>query len=528
MSEVLFSEFPPVSTEEWERAISEDLDAAGPAKLHWQTEDAISVAPFYRADPSRPAGPILGPGRSSWEIRAEITEENVDSAHREALLTLEHGAEGLVFRNTGVRSAAEFEALLMDLPLQDISISFVAGERGSDLAAWLNRSDRVGVLRGSVDADGPLPQHYRHLIRADEWSNSGATPVQELAFSIAAGVERLAEHGRDSRSAFLFTIGSSYFTEIAKLRAARLLWAEVAKAFESEAEMWIDAVTSAWNQTIYDPYVNILRGTTEAMSAIAGGCDSLVVLPFTGTWRPPDDLSRRLALNTQFILQEEAHFGRVADPAAGSWFIEELTNELAAKAWTLFQQVEAKGGLRQAVASGFVESTIQAARDARDARVAHRKRVFVGTSEYPDTAEHTGMTEAPKGRGSVPFEELRIRTERSGRATRVLLFTDGDHKMSQARAEFAANFFACAGFESVVASSLGDVPAADLIVLCSSDREYPELAARVLPASNAPVLIAGQPQDIRGVADYVHSRTNAVEFLRRWQQRLGIGTDHAA
>ena len=524
MTERLLAEFPPIATSEWEQALTKDLKGSDPKKLIWNTEDGIAVRPFYRADDIRTASPVLKPGGGGkWEIRAEIAAPSIEAALVSARAALDGGAEGLVFRDLHIGATADFNRLLSDLPLDRISVSFMLGEASGKLVELLNASPYAQRLRGSVDGSGPLPAGFRTLIRADRFCAGGATRVQELAFALAAGVEHLADFGPGAPLAFLMPIGSSYFSEIAKLRAARLLWASIAEAFGAgvQPHMWIDARTSAWNQTIYDPHVNTLRSTTEAMSAIFGGCDSLVVLPFTGTWQAPDELSSRLAINTQLILRDEAQFERVADPGAGCWFLEDLTDQLAQKAWDLFQQVERQGGFRKAVAAGFVADLVAASNAERSRLIAQRRRVFVGTNQYPDPRERSGMADVPEGRGAVAFEKLRVPTERSGRIVRAQLLTRGDPKMRRARAEFVANFLGCAGFESFESSSIesGD---ADLIVLCSSDAEYPALAAEVVPQAQVPVLIAGPPQDIPGIADFIHIRSNALDVLTSWQQKLGI------
>jgi methylmalonyl-CoA mutase len=371
------------------------------------------------------------------------------------------------------------------------------------------------------------------------YHNAGATVVQELAFALAEGAEYLTELRERGGSAadvaahlpLHFAVGSSYFLEIAKLRAAHLLWPRVVTAFAPHAEMGarIQAHTSEWNQTVYDPHVNLLRATTEAMAAAIGGCESLTVLPFTGTWQPSDDLSRRLAVNTQLILRDEAHFDKVADPAAGSWYIETMTDSVAEAAWDLFQTIESHGGMTQAIASGFVRDTIAKSRRERELLVEQRRRVFVGTNQYPNPKERANLPSLPaQGRGAEPFERIRLATEHSGRTPNVLLVVTGDPKMRRARADFSANFFGCAGFRIEETAEFDPDAEADLIVLCSSDAEYLALAQSVCPRAKAPVIVAGYPKDsidqlrAAGVADFIHIRSNAVESLSRWQKQLGI------
>ncbi len=371
-----------------------------------------------------------------------------------------------------------------------------------------------------------------NTIEAGRWHEKGATAVEEIAFALAEGASRLADAPSAEQEAanlwFVFSIGSNYFMEIAKLRAARQLWAQVAAAFGipagEECRMRIHARTALDNKSIYDPYTNLLRATTEAMSAALGGCDALTVVPAR--------FSSRLAVNVQHILQEEAHLDGVADPAGGSYYVEALTDALAREAWTLFQQIEAQGGFENA--QEFINQRVAASRAAKEKAVASRRRVMVGVNNYPDLTEKAldaaGALDVSDWRMARPFEEIRLRMERhansTGKTPTLQLLKRGDLKMRMARATFCLNFFGCAGFEIVESEQLD--PAADLIVLCSSDAEYLDLAREIVPQAKAPVLVAGNPkEDIEelkaaGVAGFVHILSNQIETLNEWLERLGV------
>jgi methylmalonyl-CoA mutase len=354
---------------------------------------------------------------------------------------------------------------------------------------------------------------------------AGATAVQEVAWAIAEGADRLASGA--AVASFDFAIGSNHFMEIAKLRAVRLLWAQVAGAFDraaSGATIRIHARTAGENKTLYDPSVNLLRATTEAISAILGGCDSLTITPC--------GFDPHLAENVHHILREESHLDQVADPGAGSYCIEALTDAVARRAWALFQEIEGAGGFAAYRSSGAFDAALRAARTAKEQAVASRRRVLVGTNNYPDLDERRldAAGEAPGGwRLAAPFEAIRLRTERharnTGRTPRVLLLTRGDLPVRTARAAFCLNFFGCAGFDVVSSDQLAD---ADLVVLCSSDAEYPALAREMCPQARGPVLVAGNPRGqadeltAAGVADFVHALSNAAETLAAWQDRLGM------
>jgi methylmalonyl-CoA mutase len=312
------------------------------------------------------------------------------------------------------------------------------------------------------------------------------------------------------------------------------------------ARAYLFARTAGWNQSIYDPYNNVLRGTTEAMSAAIGGVDSLAVAPFDETYRNPEEPSRRLARNTQIILKKEAWLDRAVDPGAGSYYVEVLTDSLARAAWKLLQEVESMGGYLTARNSGMIPNEVRQARKKAEDMVAQRRRVIVGTNNYPnikermlDQVQHKDL-ELVYGRGAEVFEDIRLRTERwaaEGHPTPVILLAEmGDLRMRKARSGFSLNFFGCAGFdlktahfETAAELAEGAVKVgASAVVLCSSDDEYSKLAGPVLAAlKGVPVIIAGSPKDSAelkqaGVADFVHIKSNAVETLSAWQTRLGV------
>lgn len=434
-------------------------------------------------------------------------------------------------------STEEWEAaILADLKGADYEKKLVwKSPEGIAIRPYYRREHLPGiayrhcVARSWEIAEGPLPEGVVNGVVHHE---QGATAVQELAFTLAETSDRMAE-GRGVAGLAL-GIGSVYFMEIAKLRAARLLYARVAEAYGREPETRLHAVTALCNKSIYDPWTNLLRSTTEALSAVLGGADWLHV--------QAAGYPARLARNIQLILKEEAHLDRVADPAGGSWFIESLTASLAAEAWKLFQQVESMGGYAKARA--FIDSAIAAARESKEKEFASRRRVMVGVNNYPDLGERrleqAGSLEGAAWRLARPIEKIRLRTERyarrTGKTPKVLLLKRGDLKMKMARAQFCLNFFGCAGFEiaeadyEAVFAQAGQAaaPDADLIVLCSSDPEYLDFARDVCPKVNVPVIVAGNPKDqiealrAAGVAGFVHILSNIVETLEEWQRRLGI------
>lgn len=327
------------------------------------------------------------------------------------------------------------------------------------------------VLWGPWDAVAEVPQPWP----AGEWEMLEAVPDGLFALCESdAPVAQLRAALQSGASAFLVPVDTVYFQEIAKFRALRRLF---------DHEIRVVAITGMTHQTLYDPHVNLLRATSCAMSAILGGCDALVVRPFDAVRGEAGELSRRLARNTQHLLREESHFGALRDPAAGSWYIESLTQEL----------VEAARG------------------DAPVAPVNWSRRVLVGTTRYADASECANVEQVSEGRIATVWERLRVAAERSGRKPRIRLVMGTDRKMSRARADFARGVFAAAGF------TVGEP--ADYVVLCAADAEYPALVSAQGP--DVPVIVAGP--ETAGAFDFVNMKSDIPARLRAWQQRLGIG-----
>lgn len=465
----LGQDFPPVPTATWEAVIVKDLKGADyEKKLVWRSDEGLAVRPYYRS-----------------EDLADLGEQ------------------------------------IASAPGQ---FPFV---RGSG-KAW------------KIDQDA-VPSS--EAIRVDRVLEAGADAIQQLGIALAAGVEKLTRLCEDRpvdvaarEIEFVFAVGSTYFFEIAKLRAARLLWARAVVAFAptdlDSCQMNLHVRTSRLNKSFCDPYTNVLRATTEAMSAAIGGCGTLTVQPF--------GFEEHLALGVQRVLAEEAHLDAVADPAGGSYFIEALTASLAREAWKLFQRIEAGGGYSQALSAGWLAEEITKTRAAREKAVSSRRKALVGVNNYPDLGgkpvaimsdTETGDAPFPQFRLAEPFEKIRERTERhaeaTGHAPKLLLLKRGDVKMRTARANFALNFFGCAGFAITESEEYADTNA-DLLILCSSDPEYLAFAEEVVSAVKVPVIVAGNPKEqiealkAAGVQGFVHVGSDAVETLTDWQNRLGV------
>ena len=360
---------------------------------------------------------------------------------------------------------------------------------------------------------------------------------------------------------FNFGVSSNYFMEIAKFRAARMLWAKIVEAYEPNnkevAKMNIHAATSKWNQTIYDPYVNMLRGTTESMSAAIAGVDSLSVTPFNKAFEESTVFSDRIARNTQTILKEESYFDKIVDPAGGSYYIENLTNSIAEHAWKLFREIEEKGGYVEAFKTGFIQEQVKESANKRNLNIATRRDILLGTNQYPNALERADdkitadivISKSSKRddviaepikpyRGAEQMELVRLKTDKANETPKVFLLTIGDLTMRKARAGFASGFFACAGFEIIDNSGFKSVEEgvkaameqkANIVVVCSSDDEYTEIAPAVLEKldGKAITVVAGYPKSIddlksKGIKHFIHMKSNLIETLQGFQAELGI------
>lgn len=358
---------------------------------------------------------------------------SLDRAGSAGLDADQAGAGQIGQGGVSLSSLADVEQLLAEIDLGQTPLMVQAGSAGAAVlalvAAHLRKNGQANdQLRGVIGADplgelaknGTLPvtlaaaydalaeatrwaianapQVQTVLVQATPYHDGGGSAVEELAFALATGVEYVRELDARGiaideaavRMRFSFSLGSQFFMEIAKLRAARMLWAKVIDAFggnEQAQKLAIHTRTSARTKTVHDPYVNMLRSTTEAFAGVVGGADSLHVSPFDEAIRPADEFSRRIARNTQLILQNEAHLTKVADPAGGSWYIEALTDELAQKAWALFQEVEAAGGMAQALQAGLPQQKVATIAAKRQANMSKRKDKMVGTNTYPNLQE---------------------------------------------------------------------------------------------------------------------------------------------
>ena len=473
---VSFAEFPAVTTAEWQARLARDLKGQDPATLRWPLPDGFTVEPFYHREAlaalGGPPAPLPHP-LTPWLNVPTLTvpaESDGRAQIEQATQALARGADGIHFILT---EAATFAVsyLAEQLPLARTFVGYTVTAGPDALLGQLVDATPGTALRGFLRfAPGPVPEgaelaDYRTTLRrcvslttampdfralavnGAFFGNRGATATQQLAFSLNTAVALLAElpNADISLAQVAATLhvhmatAPSYFPEIAKLRALRRLWATLLHGFglpaSLNAGLRIHATTASWTQTTLDPHSNLLRHTTEAMSAVLGGADSLSVAPFDALFAEVNDFSERLARNLSVLLREEAGLGRVQDPAAGSYFLETLTDQLAQEAWTLFQRMEAAGGLPQVRAQLLEE--IKAVATETFQRIASGQQVVVGTNCFQMAGEQFAFN--PKKllrsaafdvtRATYPTEVLRLATamhferreRKSKRAAVVLL-----------------------------------------------------------------------------------------------------------
>ncbi len=614
----LFTEFPSVSTQEWMDKVTADLKGADfDKKLVWKTNEGFNVKPFYRAEDlekldhtnSLPGEfPFVRGNKkdnNEWLVRQNIVVKDLKESNEKALDILNKGVTslGFVFTSCTELTVADLDILLKGICLEAIEVNFVCCCKNLNmarlLAAYIEKGnwDKANVfasvnidplgsylLKGKFDANSiaeikalieetaELKKYRVVTVHGKNYSNAGSSIAQELAFALAQGAEYLnlltnAGLSIDAvakKIKFDFAVSANYFMEIAKFRAARMLWAQIVKAYQPACDcsckMDAHAETGSWNKTIYDPYVNMLRTQTEAMSAALGGVDSITVLPFNAAYENTTTFSDRIARNQQLLLKEESHLDKIVDPSAGSYYIEELTVSIAEAAWKLFLDIQEKGGFIAAAKEGFIQAEVKAMAAKRDMNIATRRENLLGVNQFPNftekiTAELDAAALVPSCgadadaeietlkiyRGAQAFETLRYQTDvyaKSNKRPMAYMLTIGNLAMRKARAQFACNFFAVAGYEVVdnngfatVAEGIEAAKAAkaNIVVICSSDDEYAELApaAFELLKDDAIFVVAGSPACMdelkaKGISNFIHVKSNLLEELKRYQGLLKI------
>lgn len=642
----LFSDFAPVSKQQWLDKIQVDLKGADFNKrLVWRTNEGFQVQPFYQREDVKDL-PTLNalPGQypyvrgnntdeNTWFVRQNIevggcvaNEQDTDSkatdpvkaANEKALDILNRGVDSLGFHIPGRMVSAEtVETLLDGIYAEAIELNFTtcprhALELAQILKAYFEKKGyKPEALNGSLNFDPLekmlskgkdtsflLPQlkdivltlkdypNFRTIgVDALTLTNDGAFSYQELGYALSWGneyMQQLTDQGVPADLAaenikFNFGIGGVYFMEIAKFRAARMLWAHIVSQYtdnKEAAKMHICATTTSYNMTLFDSYVNMLRSQTETMSAALAGVESIVVTPFDVPYEIPTDFAERIARNQQLLLKEECHFNKIVDVAGGSYFVEHLTQALSEQAWKLFLEVEDKGGFLSEAKQGLIQQAITETNQKRHQNAGKRREFILGTNQFPNFTEKSdgkrpieqcccsgkGSGQSANGdnnaaNSDIPaiqssrlasdFEALRLKTEQAEKVPLAFMLTIGNLAMRQARAQFSCNFLASAGyqvkdnlgFETVEQGAKAAREAgADIVVLCSSDDEYADYGVPAFQAvkeayadaGRQPLfVIAGAPacsDDLKaaGIENFIHVRVDQLQTLKEFNQKLGI------
>jgi methylmalonyl-CoA mutase len=620
--QTLFTEFNASTRDEWVDATVKSLKGKPFEKLIKATYEGFDLQPMYRTEdiegiahkdtlpgqyPYVRGTKTEGYQSQPWLIAQEINQSDPKAFNEALKHDLERGQTAIYIRNNRLfNSLDNIKIAFADIDLTQYPLFIQADTDVADIYNLLTdylKGD-VAQLQGCIGYD-PLHQLAKTgavsknifdamaeftaqtpsldtiAIRTNVYHEAGANAVQELAITIATGVTYLSEmleRGLDidliaQKMHFFINVGENFFMEIAKLRAIKMMWAQIIREFggnDDSQKIKLHASTGTRNKTRHDAYVNMLRVTTEAMAGAIGGVDSMTVVPFDTPFGESDAFSQRISRNVQLILQEEVNLVNVIDPAGGSWYVEHLTDQIAKSAWESFQQIEANGSMILALQNGFIQEQIQAVVDERTQNLASRKDVLVGTNMYANLGETLPQDRNPSQKDdypisksgdnlitaiplkatrlSEPFEVLRsnadIYRQANGKRPQIVLANFGALPEYKARMEFTIGFYEVGGFELIDNGGYESVESAiqatlssgaSAVVICSTDKKYIEIVPKFVQAikTQAPdmmVILAGYPKDKLedykqvGVDDFIHIRANCYTMNQALQNRLGVGS----
>lgn len=602
--------FPKSDYDQWRSAAEAALRGKTIDKLKTPTYEGITLNPLY-TDDNVSLTDTENPGEfpytrgiytkgyhdEPWAVCQPVGGADCKEANRKMKSALLRGQNAIVFP-ADLLVNGDLTELLDGLPLEQLPLYIDARGLQKSLLPQLGKltSSLTGVLAEDPVAewcvDGQIPREpesffesWFHtlremdshapevksiLIKSVSYHNAGASAIQELAYALATAALYLAEGQKNGftvedladKMIFSFAVDSDYFMNIAKLRAARRLWAQFADAYHADADhfkMVIHAVTSERSETLYDEHVNILRTANQAFASAIGGIQYLEVHPFNHTSSKENQSADRIARNIHLILKEETHITEVADPAGGSWYVEQLTDEIAVKAWEKFFDIHTSGGILPLLQEGKIQAEIRDVFKKRERDLASRKVSIIGTNVYPNPADLGSDRSAVKEitsyntlpdpqsipaiklkRLAEPFEELRQRSAAhrkvSGEAPQIGLLTFGELKNYKPRADFMKALAAAGGIEVVEGSGVEAIDfvkktSVHTLCLCGSDEDYKVQVVKdikkVLPQVR--LYLAGkQKEEVEaefkeaGIQDVLHSKTNAVELLTEWHKQLGV------
>ncbi|WKK65545.1 methylmalonyl-CoA mutase family protein [Lutimonas zeaxanthinifaciens] len=591
---MLFQEFIPPTKQEWIDKANVDLKGADfDKRLVWKNLNGINLQPFYTLDDQKEL--LNNTGINSEEVVnfRRINAKDAKIANQLGIKAVEEGMNGLIFE---INSTVSPEQLLNDNALDEVSVSFdIAGESGTFISAYKAyiqslslEADRIkgyvnlnvfenyltkGSLEEGVFDDlasliktfEKYPNIKSVAINSTMYQNSGSNQVQEIAYtlnSVVSLIEKLAERGISAKQVFdnlyvILGVSSEYFVEIAKFRVFNSLLANIATKYgikEINSEM--AARTSVWSKSVTDANTNMLRSTTEAMSALLGNVNGIELDPYDHEFKKSNDFSSRIAGNITTILKEESYFGKVANPVDGSYYIEEVSLKLAENALSLFKLIEEDGGFISNIENETIQNQIAEIRLNKIKLLSQRRVAMVGVNKYPNLMESIseeilGSEEVATDtkllspqRAGLQIEKIRYNTEHfvteKGFRPVVEIASYGQLVMRKARAAFAFDYMGVSGFDILEEKSFKDhkeaaaktsVSNSDIVVICSSDPDYEATGLEYIKKFRAKnptkiLLLAGYPKDIQqamleaGLDGFIHMKADIYKTLTEIQQKI--------
>ena len=613
LMKMIEEKFPQQNKEDWEQSAEKALKGKSLETLSRNTYENIKLKPLYSREDLAECPFSQYPGiedfrrgsyaagylREEWKVAQKVSAVTSEELAEKLLDAAAKGQTALAFQPEQLTNPEKISIAVGEL-YKKYPFSVDAGPNIRQLLEELAKLSESEKITGYIAAD-PLaivaadkmndrsidelyadlnettnaaaehmPSLKTIMVNTAVYHNGGAHAIQELAFSLAGGVNHLQYFlgkGKKieeilSKMLFNFAIGSNFFMEIAKLRAARVLWGKVAEVYGAESDsnnMVISAETSSFTKSAYDPYVNVLRAGNEAFAAVLGGIQYLHVSPYNEPEGTHSSFSDRIARNTQLVLMEEAHLLKVSDPAGGSWYVEHLTNELIDKAWELFLEIEDLGGLAEALQTGWVQNQVSQVFEKKQKDVHTRKQSIIGTNIYANPDEEplkvkeiieTGnsvIKPIPQVRLSESFEGLRILSKRlkeKGIHPQAGLICLGELKDHKARADFIAGFLAPGGVNAVRSDSVVNLEHAAAFMhktnfrhyfICGSNDQYERMAVPLIrnlkkAFPSAVIYLAGLPEkqtsaeyEKAGISGYVHMKSDCYETLLTILNEMEVG-----
>ncbi|WP_404355457.1 methylmalonyl-CoA mutase subunit beta [Cytobacillus firmus] len=617
LKKMIEEKFPQQTNEDWEQSAEKALKGKSLETLSRNTYENIKLKPLYSredlteiplsqypgAEDFRRGSYAAGYLGEEWKVAQKVSASASEELAEKLLAAVAKGQTALAFQPEQLTNPEKISIAVGEL-YKKYPFSVDAAQSHRQLIQELGRLSESEKISGYIAADPlaiaaadklndrSIDELYENLnetahsaaehmpslktimVNTAVYHNGGANGVQELAFALAAGVNHLQYFlgkGKKieeilSKMLFKFAVGSNFFMEIAKLRAAKVLWGKVAEVYGAERDskkIVISAETSSFTKSAYDPYVNVLRAGNEAFAAVLGGVQFLHVSPYNEPEGAYSPFSDRIARNTQLILMEEAHLLKVSDPAGGSWYVEHLTNELIDKAWELFLEIEELGGMAEALLTGWVQSQISQVHEKKQKDVHTRKKSIIGTNIYANPDEKPLQIEAektiensknvfkpiPQVRLSESFEGLRSLSEKlkeKGTRPQAGLICLGELKNHKARADFIAGFLAPGGVEAVRSGSVVNPEDAKAFIqetncrhyfICGSNDQYDSMAVPLIKQlkesfPSAAIYLAGLPEESKrdefkgaGIRGYIHVKSDCYETLLKMLNEMEVANN---